>query len=146
MSEPARQHPLHETGGRPTPAPLRDWLVAMKAATGQVHEPEAIAPGPVPVEAALPSQSWEPRIVPADSAPAADPDVAELMAENLMLKAKLRIEDDRHAELQSILAQELRALRAHVDEEMEALNKVRDERDLWMARAEALAQPLFQKR
>ena len=79
-------------------------------------------------------------------APAEAEDVSELMAENLMLKAKLRVETDRYTQLQAMLAQEIRDLRAHVQEEMSALDSVREERDLWRARAEALAQPLFQKR
>lgn len=119
------------------------------------------------------------------AAPAArtevDADISDLMAENLMLKAKLRVETDRYEDLQALLAQELRTLRAHVEDELreldavraerdrlqevqarfthdlrdvrakmeaeaEVLHEIRGERDLWMARAEALAQPLFQKR
>lgn len=198
MSEAARQYPNPDAALRPQPGPLRDWLAAMKAATGApqpapVSGPEQAA-GVEPEQAAAPvaepASSWTPRVVapPAQAraaAPAArtdvDTDISNLMAENLMLKAKLRVETDRYEDLQDILAQELRTLRAHVEDEMreldavraerdrlkeaqtrfmhdlrdvrakmeaeaEVLKEVRTERDLWMARAEALAQPLFQKR
>ncbi|MDR7036418.1 MULTISPECIES: hypothetical protein [Methylobacterium] len=159
MSEPARQYPSHESG-RPAPGPLRDWLAAMKAHTPPVPERPATVRQEAP-RAAEPQQSWAPRLVPGNAAQAerapAGParagmgtadgeDMSELMAENLMLKAKLRIEQDRYAELQAMLAQEIRDLRKHVQDEMSALESVREERDLWQARAEALAQPLFQKR
>ena len=62
---------------------------------------------------------------------------------NMMLKAKLRLESERRDELQLLLAQEIRELRAHIDEEMSRLDDLRDERDLWKARCEALMQPLF---
>ncbi|KQT84307.1 hypothetical protein [Methylobacterium sp. Leaf466] len=152
MSEAARQYPSQEAPARQAPGPLRDWLTAMKAATAL---PAEAAAEPAPQQAA---SSWSPRVVtppppaqPASEArPTASPDVegdvADLMAENMMLKAKLRIEEDRYKDLQSILAQELRDLRAHIDSEMDELNEIRAERDLWMARAETLAQPLFQKR
>ena len=160
MSESARHYPSQEIPTRPAPGPLRDWLAAMKAATTQPGEAQA---GPTPerdekISAQQAASSWSPRVVAppvAASAPSTahnaiapehDGDVADLMAENMMLKAKLRIEGDRYNELQAILAQELRDLRAHIDDEMEELNEIRAERDLWMARAEALAQPLFQKR
>lgn len=160
MSEPARQYSSHESG-RPAPGPLRDWLAAMKAHTPAAAEkPAARSEAP---RAAEPQPSWAPRLVPPNAsqternpaerplaeparAPAEAEDVSELMAENLMLKAKLRVETDRYAQLQAMLAQEIRDLRAHVQEEMSALDSVREERDLWRARAEALAQPLFQKR
>lgn len=172
MSDPARNLPPYESSGRPTPGPLRDWLAAMKA-----HAPVAPAESrsesrpqrAEPPRAAEPA--WAPRIVqqPAEAArlaPEAE-DVSELMAENLMLKAKLRLESDRHGELQTLLAHEIRELRNHVQIEMNALQEIRaerdhfraerdqvreefdgmrEERDLWRARAEALAQPLFQKR
>ena len=158
MSEAARHYPSQEASSRPAPGPLRDWLAAMKAATTQPGEAQA-EPAPARDEKSSAQQaasSWSPRVVappitaPAGAyhagAPEADGDVADLMAENMLLKAKLRIEGDRYNELQAILAQELRDLRAHIDDEMEELNEIRAERDLWMARAEALAQPLFQKR
>ena len=160
MSEAARHYPSPDALTRTAPGPLRDWLAAMKAATGQPGEIQAES-APEHHEKIPPQQSapsWSPRVVaPPSAAPAAldgsqagmpeaDGDVADLMAENMMLKAKLSIEGNRYNELQAILAQELRDLRAHIDEEMLELNEIRAERDLWMARAEALAQPLFQKR
>ncbi|MCJ2038502.1 ATPase [Methylobacterium sp. J-059] len=184
MSDPARNLPPYESGGRPAPGPLRDWLAAMKAqapaaqapAQPQVEARQVEArhaearPAPRP-EARAAEQAWSPRIVqqPAE-APRSNSDaedVSELMAENLMLKAKLRLEADRHGELQTLLAQEIRELRNHVQIEMNALQEIRaerdhfrgerdqirdeldamrEERDLWRARTEALAQPLFQKR
>ena len=50
------------------------------------------------------------------------------------------------AELVLSTAEELRSLRAHVQHEVDKAEELRVERDLWMARAEALAQPLFQPR
>ncbi|GJE15845.1 hypothetical protein [Methylobacterium marchantiae] len=199
MSEPARHYQAQDSGGRPAPGPLRDWLAAMKAATTPQDapsvaprhaEPQRSASEKVaPFEKAAPSDkaeaqapSWSPRVVsPARTEHSEDNDVSELMAENLMLKAKLKIEIDRYDQLQGLLAQELRRLRSHVEKEMVELHEVRAERDrlaelqtlfieelddarsrserdaeelaqacsdrdLWMARAEALAQPLFQKR
>ena len=189
MSEPARHHPPQDLAGRPTPGPLRDWLAAMKAATaaqaGEIPAPipRAVPVKPVAEKGAEPTPAWTPRVVspPAPTETAEDHDISELMAENLMLKAKLKIEIDRYDQLQGLLAQELRRLRAHVETEMgelnavraerdrltelqalfveelddaraqaerdaDALTQVRAERDLWMARSEALAQPLFQKR
>lgn len=192
MSEPARQYTNHDVVARTQPGPLRDWLAAMKAAAGPSTE-AAEFDGPIAVEAKAPVettptpepvQSWTPRVVAPKAAPRAESveaDVSDLMAENLMLKAKLRVETDRYDALQAVLAQELRALRAHVEDEMQELEEVRaerdrlndlqtrftndlkemrarmtteaerlrevsEERDLWMARSEALAQPLFQKR
>lgn len=167
MSDPARNLPPYESGGRPTPGPLRDWLAAMKAqAPAAQTEARQPRPEPRPAEAA-----WSPRVVQQPvEAPRANPeaeDVSELMAENLMLKAKLRLDADRSGELQTLLAQEIRELRNHVQFEMNALQEIRaerdhfraerdqvrderdalrEERDLWRARSEALAQPLFQKR
>lgn len=184
MSEPARQYPNPDPVARPQPGPLRDWLAAMKAATSA--QPAEIQQ-PIQEAAPEPAPGWTPRVVtpPAPPAPkvveAVEADMSDLMAENLMLKAKLRVETDRYDALQGVLAQELRGLRAHVEDEMrelddiraerdeltdaqsrltqdlrdlrakleseaEILNEVRNERDLWMARCEALAQPLFQKR
>lgn len=157
MSEAARQYPNPDASTRLAPGPLRDWLTAMKAAAGQPveNQPDPASEHQEKIALSQAAPSWSPRVVAPQSAeaaanradtPEADSDVADLMAENMMLKAKLRIEDNRYNELQAILAHELRDLRAHIDEEMQELNEVRAERDLWMARAEALAQPLFQKR
>ncbi|MBX9930927.1 MAG: hypothetical protein K2Y56_05240 [Methylobacterium sp.] len=153
MPEAARHHPTQDVSTRPASGPLRDWLAAMKAATSQPGE----TPSEPEIERAAKTsgqqagQAWSPRVVAPptasqEDAPEAEGDVADLMAENMILKAKLRMETDRYNELQAILAAELRDLRAHIDEEMRELDEVRAERDLWMARAEALAQPLFQKR
>lgn len=199
MSEAARHYQAQDSSGRPTPGPLRDWLAAMKAATTppQAEAPAASRPEPqrpasekvapferpAPVEKAEPQANWSPRVVPPPPRAAAieSDDVSDLMAENLMLKARLQVESDRYDQIKGLLAQELRHLRAHVekemlelqevraerdrlaelqtlfseeldearsraDEEAETLRQARSERDLWMARAEALAQPLFQKR
>ena len=168
MSDPARNLPPYESAVRPTPGPLRDWLAAMKAQTPAAPAEARQAPRPEPRAA---EAAWSPRIVQQPvEAPRASPeadDVSELMAENLMLKAKLRIETERQGELQTVLAQEIRELRNHVQIEMNALHEIRaerdhfraerdqvrdeldalrEERDLWRARTEALAQPLFQKR
>ncbi|WP_336485433.1 hypothetical protein [Methylobacterium nigriterrae] len=143
MSEPARHFPPHETASRPTPGPLRDWLAAMKAQAPAEKVPPRSEP------ARVPEPAWTQRAVPSAGAAldgAESEDLSELMAENLMLKAKLRLETDRYAELQAMLAQEIRELRRHVQDEMSELQAIREERDLWQARAEALAQPLFQKR
>lgn len=163
MPDAARQYPSHEAANRPATAPLRDWLAqirAQAAAVQQEHpaEPEHREPerqGPErqePERAERPS--WAPRLVPPAapvfdepaSAAETDQDISELMAQNMLLKAQLRLEGDRYDELQSMLAEEIRALRRHVEAEMTALADIRDERDLWQARAEALAQPLFQRR
>ena len=154
MSEPARHYPPHEGGSRTTPGPLRDWLAAMKAhapsaGPGADVKPRQDAPRAEAYRPAEPNQNWAPRVVqPAEAVIAGveAEDVSELMAENLMLKAKLRQENDRYAELQAMLAQEIRDLRKHVQDEMSELQAIREERDLWQARCEALAQPLFQKR
>ncbi|GBU16228.1 MULTISPECIES: hypothetical protein [Methylobacterium] len=148
MAEPARHATHHEAGGRPATAPLRDWLAAIRA--------QAVSAAEEPVqERGEPDRGgWAPRLVETApetvAAPAAeaarDPDITELMAENMLLKAQLRIEGERYAEIQAMLADELRDLRRHVESEMQALAEIREERDLWQARAEALAQPLFQKR
>lgn len=157
MSEPARQAPSPEPGLRApaSTAPLRDWLAAMRAAATEtrVAEPRDAEPASagraVEVQAepqAEPrSTGWAPRLVTAaDSSAQGDEDVAEIMAENMMLKARLRLEAERRDELQLILAQEIRELRAHIAEEVGKMEDVRAERDLWRARCEALAAPLFQ--
>jgi FtsZ-binding cell division protein ZapB len=177
MSEPARSTAPHEPDHSHAPGPLRDWLSAMKAHTpaGQA----AARPGSPdasrdPGAGRQAEPAWSPRIVPPAEAagPDADADVSELMAENLMLKAKLRLEAERQDELQAMLADEIRSLREHVRDEMGAIEELRaeleelrterdrfgleretlrserdalrEERDLWRARTEALAQPLFQ--
>ncbi|GLS44850.1 hypothetical protein [Methylobacterium brachythecii] len=152
MSEPARNSSLHDTTSRSAAqsGPLRDWLAAMRATTPEARQPEPEAPQPV-VEESKPS-GWAPRlVVPAEvqqaqtqvQAQAQDDEVAELIAENMMLKAKLRLAADRQDEFQILLAQEVRELRAHVSEEIGKLEDLRGERDLWKARCEALMQPLF---
>lgn len=152
MADPARQYPHHEAGSRSATAPLRDWLAQIRAQTAvEAQQQEQPAE---PTQAERPS--WAPRVVPqreepaapAQAAPVAESaqDISELMAENMLLKAQLRLEGDRYAELQAMLAADIRELRSHVETEMKALEDIREERDLWQARAEALAQPLFQKR
>lgn len=201
MSEPARSFGLYEDDGHEAPSPLRDWLSAMR------HQPVAT---PEPAQPLRESETaWGLRLVePAPGAPqealSAPPedesDVSELMAENLMLKAKLKVEFDRQDSLQAALAEQIRELRRHISEEMRSLEELqaeqatakaeyeefriereqirrdrdtlrqerdritgerdalmaereaivaerdmlREDRDLWRARAEALAQPLFQ--
>ncbi|GEP10847.1 hypothetical protein [Methylobacterium gnaphalii] len=146
MSEPARNASLHDTTSRPStqPGPLRDWLAAMRATTpeGRQQGPEA----PQPAAEASKQAGWAPRLVATVDAPQAqsqDDEVAELIAENMMLKAKLRLAADRQDEFQILLAQEIRELRGHVTEEIAKLEDLREERDLWKARCEALMQPLF---
>ena len=78
------------------------------------------------------SAAWSPRLVsPPDGSRAAseDADVSELMAENLMLKAKLRLEADRQDELQAILAEEIRTLREHIREEIGSIEDLRAEQE-----------------
>ena len=153
MSEPARQAPLSEPGIR-TPAegaPLRAWLASMRVATAGNRPSEPSEPA-TPVEAVPEPQAelrgagWAPRLVTAAAKPAeaADEDIAEIMAENMMLKARLRLETEHRDELQLILAQEIRELRAHIAEEVGKMEDLRAERDLWRSRCEALAAPLFQ--
>ncbi|MEE7456994.1 hypothetical protein MPAR168_20470 [Methylorubrum populi] len=150
MSEPARQAPHSEPGIR-TPAggaPLRDWLAAMRVAATESRAPEPSEPA-APIEEPQPETrgaGWAPRLVTAAAKPAeaADEDIAEIMAENMMLKARLRLEAERRDDLQLILAQEIRELRAHIAEEVGKMEDLRAERDLWRARCEALAAPLFQ--
>ena len=55
--------------------------------------------------------------------------MSELMAENLMLKAKLRLEAESQEELQAILADEIRALREHIREEIGSLEDLRAEQE-----------------
>ncbi len=161
MSEPARQAPSPELELRaPTPAaPLREWLTAMRAAA-EPPKAETSAAERRETESALAAKElepaepqseprttgWAPRLVTAATKPAetAEDDVAEMMAENMMLKAQLRLEAERRDELQSILAEEIRELRAHIAEEVGHMDDLRAERDLWRARCEALAAPLFQ--
>ncbi|MCJ2082397.1 hypothetical protein [Methylobacterium sp. J-090] len=147
MSEPARQYPPNDQPGRPQPGPLRDWLAAMKAATA-AHATQASAARPdasydLPesrgeMPAAEPQAeipAWTPRVVAPASAPTPSPiidaesDLSDLMAENLMLKAKLRVETDRYDSLQAVLADELRGLRGHLESELRVLDDVCAERD-----------------
>ncbi|MGE7418418.1 hypothetical protein [Methylobacterium tarhaniae] len=147
MSDPALKTQT-TTAARQPSGPLQDWLATLSRIDAA---DQARAAPRRPAEA---QPAWEPRIV-APSEPAAEPppasgaeqdDLAALMAENMMLKARLRQEHGRYDELQGLLAEELRALRAHVQQEVDRAEELRAERDLWMARAEALAQPLFQHR
>ncbi|MDP4001980.1 ATPase [Methylobacterium sp. NEAU K] len=142
MSEPARTLPPHEAGSRSAPGPLRDWLAAMKtqspAEPRADDRPDEVRPDnrpearqdPKTVRGAEPA--WSPRLVSQAEAPRSasdDADVSELMAENLMLKAKLRLEAGRHEELQAILAQEIRVLREHIREEIGSLEDLRTEQE-----------------
>ena len=194
MAEPARAYPAHEDDGQAAPAPLREWLDALQRYETDVH-------GPLQAPAAD-NSPWGPRLVQPEPAPeqAEAADISELMAENLMLKAKLQVEHDRQDALQDALAAQIRELREHIALEMSSLEELRAEqeaaqaeygafrterdllrrdrdvivaerdaafvardaalaesealtaerdglrrdRDLWRARAEALAQPLFQ--
>ena len=171
--EPRQAAPeLRETPRQPE---LRQAVQRQESPRQEISHQEAPRPEPVRAE---PPRAAGPRLVqPAQVVPrvqAETDEVSELMAENLMLKAKLRIENERHGELQALLAQEIRELRQHVHQEMATLHDVRDqrdqlhlerdalrtglseaqadldglesERDLWKARCETLAGPLFQKR
>ena len=152
MSEAARQHPPIEAAPRvppsSAPGPLRDWLAAMRATAAEIRpaiETDTASQARSAIEA---KPTWAPRLVTppaphAESAPE-DDGVADLMAENMMLKAKLRLESERRDELQILLAQEIRELRSHIQEEVGRMEDLRAERDLWISRCEALAQPLFQ--
>ncbi len=206
MSEPARSFPSYDDEGSAASGPLRDWLVAMRRheiptfeeLSAQAEPPRPAAAKPAPAA----DVAWGPRLVPDEPNPAQEEtaDISELMAENLMLKARLKVESDRQEALQGALAEQIRGLRQHIAEEMEALEEMRSEqaaaqaeyeefrtdrehmrrdretlrserdkavaerdamraerealvaeremlredRDLWRARAEALAQPLFQ--
>ncbi len=162
MSEPARQHPAPDSAPRSpgAPGPLRDWLAAMRAAAAEQRDapqaaPSLAKPQPPAREIGMaesgfggePVQSRAPRrVIPpaAKAEPEPDDEISELMAENMLLKARLRLEAERQDELQRILAQEIRELRQHVQDEIAKLDGLRAERDLWMARCEALATPLFQ--
>jgi len=148
MSEPARLHASIETSrAAAAPGPLRDWLAAMRTATTEARPataPEAPEPAIAEANPEITAPSWAPRVVTPPRTEMQDDDLSEIMAENMMLKAKLRLESERRDELQILLAQEIRELRGHIQEEMAKLEDLRAERDLWMARCEALAQPLFQ--
>ncbi|GJD87059.1 hypothetical protein BHAOGJBA_0558 [Methylobacterium hispanicum] len=140
MSEPARQHPPSDAGPRPSSGPLRDWLAAMKAhapATAAESPPEP-ARQPARSEPPRPEPGWNPRIVEARAPRTEDPDLSELMAENLMLKAKLDLEAGRQDALEAKLAEEIRALRGHVQEEVALLESFRAERDRMTAECENL--------
>ncbi|MCJ2014901.1 ATPase [Methylobacterium sp. J-076] len=188
MSEPARVLPTVEDDSETAPGPLRDWLAAMRRyESDEGTLPNGSSPTATPTPKAA-NTARGPRLVQAE--PAAEreeaADISELMAENLMLKARLKVENDRQEALQSALAGQIRELREHIAQEMESLEELRaeqasvqaeysefrgerdhlrgerdramaerdallaerdalrEERDLWQARAEALAQPLFQ--
>lgn len=127
MSEPARAFPAHEDDNQAAPAPLRDWLAAL-----QRYETEERGRIQAP---AADNSPWGPRLVqpepiaqlPAESADSAD--ISELMAENLMLKAKLQVEHDRQDALQSALAEQIRELREHIAQEMSSLEEMRAEQE-----------------
>jgi len=165
MSEPARAFPAYEDDNQAAPTPLRDWLSAL-----QRYETDANGPLQAP---AADNSPGGPRLTqPTAPEQAEDADISELMAENLMLKAKLQVEHDRQDALQSALAAQIRELREHIAQEMASLEELRaeqeavqaeyaafhaerdaltaerdgfrEDRDLWRARAEALAKPLFQ--
>ncbi|MGY2048647.1 hypothetical protein [Methylobacterium sp. JK268] len=160
MSEPAYK-PSPSPARQPA-GPLRDWLATISRIDDSAPPARAAEPArpaePPRRAPEVPLPAWEPRIVTApaaqepapakapEAAPVQDEDLAALMAENMILKARLKTEADRYETLQAIVADELRALRHHVEAEIQRGDEIRAERDLWMARAEALAQPLFQKR
>jgi hypothetical protein len=134
MSEPARSLTPPEPGSRPAAGPLRDWLAAMKAQTPAElrasGRPDDLQPEPMAARGGEPA--WSPRVVPPAEPlrPASeDADVSELMAENLMLKAKLRLEAERQDDLQAMLAEEIRALREHIREEIGSLEDLRAEQE-----------------
>lgn len=138
MSEPARTHPPHEAGSRTAPGPLRDWLATMKTHSpadlrGDDRADEVRQDGKSDLKAPRGAEAaWSPRLVsPPEGSRAVpeDADVSELMAENLMLKAKLRLEADRQEELQAILADEIRALREHIREEIGSIEDLRAEQE-----------------
>ena len=142
MSEPARHVPPSESGPRSASGSLRDWLAAMRTQTqGPIQDampsldvqPELLRP-------ARPEPGWSPRLVePAPPPPAPeDTDVSDLMAENLMLKAKLDLEAGRQDALEAKLAEEIRALRGHVQEEVALLESFRAESDRMTAECENL--------
>lgn len=173
------------------------WPEAVSSETAdlQTSRADAFLPEALPPEA--PSAPEPQPVVQLLAQPAAQPapkgglhsaarieltrDLSELMAENLMLKNRLRLENERYEGLQAMVADELRVLRGDAEADMKILDAVcaerdqlksltanaarkmhemsariesdvallaemRSERDLWMARAEALAQPLFQRR
>ena len=126
MSEPARSL-SPESSGRPAPGPLRDWLSAMKTHSPAEMRPDEVRPEPKAAREA----AWSPRVVnpsaPSQAAEPEDADISELMAENLMLKAKLRLEAEHQDELQAMLAEEIRTLRAHIQEEIGSLDDLRAE-------------------
>lgn len=121
MSEPARALPTFEDDGDAAPAPLRDWLAAMRRYENDSSEPK------VGQGSAAPSRG--PHLVqpdePGEAAEASD--ISELMAENLMLKARLKVEHDRQDALQSALAEQIRELREHIALEMDSLDGFRAE-------------------
>ncbi|KAA0124529.1 ATPase [Methylobacterium sp. P1-11] len=134
MSEPARSLSPTESGSFPATGPLRDWLTAMKAQAPMETRSDvrSVEAQPEPKRARGGEAAWSPRVVPGPEVPRAtaeDPDIAELMAENLMLKAKLRMEAERQDELQAILADEIRTLREHIRDEIGSLEDLRTEQE-----------------
>jgi chromosome segregation ATPase len=181
----------------------RHEIPSFEELSAQAEPPRPAAAKPAPAKPAPAADiAWGPRLVQDEpgSAQEETADISELMAENLMLKARLKVETDRQEALQGALAEQIRGLRQHIAEEMEALEEMRaeqvaaqaeyeefrtdrehmrrdrdalradrdkavaerdamraerealvaeremlrEDRDLWRARAEALAQPLFQ--
>jgi hypothetical protein len=156
MSETARHYAQQDQATRPQPGPLRDWLAAMKAVTaptGSEAQPAAALP---PRDTARSTEStgeargteaagtWIPRVVVAAPAAveSASSDVSDLMAENILLKAKLKVENDRYDALQGVIARELRGLRAHVEDELRELEDMRAERDGLLTRQAAFEQDI----
>ena len=135
MSEPARTFPPHEPGSRIAPGPLRDWLATMKShnpAEARAEPRQDTGPEAARLDPKAAEPAWSPRLVaPAETHRVAsdDPDISELMAENLMLKAKLRLEAEREAELQTLLADEIRVLRQHIQDEIGSIEDLRAEQD-----------------
>jgi len=137
MSEPARAFPIFEDDDAAAPGPLRDWLAAMRRYENDAFDPSGVAEhGARPV----PGSDWTrgPRtVLPEQVGDAAEvADISELMAENPMLKAKVKVEHDRQDALQSALAEQIRELREHIASEMESLEGLRAEQSAAQAAAE----------
>jgi hypothetical protein len=156
MSEAARHYAHQDQATRPQPGPLRDWLAAMKAVTAPTASEAQPTAASQPRETARSTETsgeargaeaantWVPRVVvpgPA-AAESTSSDVSDLMAENIMLKAKLKVEHDRYDALQGVIARELRGLRAHVEDELKELEDIRAERDGLLARQAAFEQDI----
>lgn len=128
--------------------PLRDWLSTVSRREARAEETSRRGPEGAQDDERRVVEMPRLRPAPREARPEADEagDVEALMAENMVLRAKLQTEGERYEAVQEILADELRSLRALVREEAERAEDLRAERDIWMARAEALAQPIFQRR